>query len=130
MPSSVIYLYIYMYIYIYKCIYINVCIYIYMYIMSIYLSIYLSIWLSIYLFIFLYIYILQYWRVTGLSNLEKQPFADVLQNRFSWIFCNIHSKAPMSESLFNKVTKRKDSKETPIQVLYCKFCEIFKNSFF
>ena len=34
----------------------------------------------------------------------KQPFADILQNRCSKEFRNVHRKAPMLESLFNKVT--------------------------
>ena len=34
---------------------------------------------------------------------QIQSFADVLQNRCSSEFCNIHRKTPMLESLFNKV---------------------------
>ena len=34
---------------------------------------------------------------------QKQPFADVLQNRCSYKFRNIHTKATVLESLFNKV---------------------------
>ena len=38
------------------------------------------------------------------SEWLKQPFADILQNRCSKEFRNVHRKAPMLESLFNKVT--------------------------
>ena len=38
-----------------------------------------------------------------IKSVQKQPFADVLQNRCSWKFCKIHSKTPMLESLFDKV---------------------------
>ena len=34
---------------------------------------------------------------------QKQPFADVLQNRCSLKFHNIYRKSPVLESLFNKV---------------------------
>ena len=34
--------------------------------------------------------------------LQNQPFADVLQNRCFYKFCNIHRKTPVLESLFNK----------------------------
>ena len=34
---------------------------------------------------------------------QKQPFADVLQNRCSYKFRNIHMKTPVLEPLFNKV---------------------------
>ena len=38
-------------------------------------------------------------------KVQKQPFADVLQNMFflySEIFINFHRKTPVSESVFNK----------------------------
>ena len=33
---------------------------------------------------------------------QKQPFANVLKNRYSEKFHNIHKKAPVLDSLFNK----------------------------
>ena len=42
---------------------------------------------------------------TDLLNKQKQPFAEVLQNRYSSKFRNNHMKTP--ESLFNKVTDLK-----------------------
>ena len=36
-------------------------------------------------------------------NIQKQPFADVLQNRCSCKFRIIHRKTPVLESLFDKV---------------------------
>ena len=41
-----------------------------------------------------------------LKSLQKQPYADVFQNRCSKKFPNIHRKASVSESLFNKVQHR------------------------
>ena len=38
-----------------------------------------------------------------IKGFQKQPFADVLQNRCSGKFCKIHRKTHMLESLFNKV---------------------------
>ena len=40
------------------------------------------------------------------SKIQKQPLADVLQNRCSYKFYNIHKIAPGQESLFNKVPYR------------------------
>ena len=40
---------------------------------------------------------------TDRLNEQKQPFADVLQNMYSEKFRNNQRKAPMLESLFNKV---------------------------
>ena len=34
--------------------------------------------------------------------IQKQPFADIFQNRCPWKFANIHRKEPVLESLFNK----------------------------
>ena len=61
---------------------------------------------------------------------QKQPFAYVLQNRFSKKFRNIHRKTPVLESLFKKVVDLKSNAETPTQVLPFKYCEIFKNTLF
>ena len=44
---------------------------------------------------------------------QKQPFADVLENRCSKKFCNVLNY-----------------KESPTQVLTCEYYEILKNSFF
>ena len=41
------------------------------------------------------------------KHFKKQPFADVLQNRYSQKFRNIHRKTPVLESLFNKVARLK-----------------------
>ena len=70
---------------------------------------------------------------SGGRYLPKVPhatFADVLRNRRSLKFCEIHGKKPVAESLFIKVIdlypaillKEKD----PIQVFSDEFCEIFK----
>ena len=40
-------------------------------------------------------------------KMQKQPFEDVLQNRCSSTFCNIHRKTPLLESLFNKFIKKR-----------------------
>ena len=42
------------------------------------------------------------------TTLQKQPFADVFQNRCSFEFCNIHKKTPVLESSFNKVADLTD----------------------
>ena len=64
----------------------------------------------------------------------KQPFTDVLQNRCSWKFLNIHRKKPVLKPLFDKVSWLKACifiwKETSTQVFFCEYCEIFKNSIF
>ena len=60
---------------------------------------------------------------------KKQPFADVLQNRCSWKFHNIHRKTLVFESLFNKVAglllKRDFNTGVFLWILLN-----FKNSFF
>ena len=38
-----------------------------------------------------------------LSYIQKQPFADVPQNRYSQKFRNVHRKTTLQESLFNKI---------------------------
>ena len=58
----------------------------------------------------------------------KQQFANVLQNRCSEKFFNIHRKTLVLKSLLNKVAGLK--KETPTQALFCEYYEIFKSSFF
>ena len=54
------------------------------------------------------------------KGVQKQPFADVLQNKCSEIFCKIHRKVPMLESLFNKVA----------HLLSWDLCGIFKSAYF
>ena len=38
-----------------------------------------------------------------IKGVQKQPSADVLQNRYPSKFCKIHRKTPVLESLFNNV---------------------------
>ena len=63
-----------------------------------------------------------------------QPFINVLQNRFSSNFPDIHKKTPVLESLFNNVTGLMAcnfiKKETPTQVFSCEYHKMFENSFF
>ena len=42
-----------------------------------------------------------------INGVQKQPFADVLQNRCSRKFCKTHRERPMLESLFKKVAHLK-----------------------
>ena len=44
--------------------------------------------------------------------IQKQSFADVLQNRYSEKFRRFHRKAPALEYVFNKVAGVKLQKET------------------
>ena len=68
--------------------------------------------------------------------LKIKPFANVLQNRCSYEFPNIHKKISALESLFNKVTGLMAmacnfiKKETPTQLLSCEYHKMFENSFF
>ena len=65
------------------------------------------------------------------NTCQKQPFADVFQNRCLWEFRNIHRKTPVLESLLNKVAGSQTLlKGTPTLVFSCEYCEIAKNSFF
>ena len=63
-----------------------------------------------------------------------QPFANVLQNRSSCKFSDIHKKISVLESLSNNVTGLMGSsfikKETSTQVFSCKYRKMFENSFF
>ena len=63
-----------------------------------------------------------------------QPFANVLQNRSSYKFLDIHKKISVLESLFNKVTGLMAcnfiKKETPTQVFSCEYHKMFENTFF
>ena len=64
------------------------------------------------------------------SYVEKQPFADVLQNKTLQNFAIFKGKTPVLESLFNKVLALKVKTDDPIQIFSCEYCEIMKNSFF
>ena len=57
---------------------------------------------------------------------QQQQFADGSQNRCSEKVRNICMKAAMFEPLFNKHFY----KEIAAQMFSCKYCKIFKNSFF
>ena len=81
-------------------------------------------------FNFFYLSCLVFSCVYSFSQNKKQSFANVLQNRCSWKFRSIHRKTLALESLFNKIADLKAGKETPTQVLSCKYCKIFKNIFF
>ena len=66
-------------------------------------------------------------------NVKSNSHSDVLHNRCSSKFSNIHIKTPVLESLFNKVLdmvslRAATSKETPTQVLSCQYCKTFKNN--
>ena len=56
------------------------------------------------------------------KNFEKQPFADVLQNRSSEKFFIIHRKHLKICNFLKKTL--------PTQVFSCEYCEIFKTCFF
>ena len=60
------------------------------------------------------------------DQVQWQPFADVLRNRCSQNVRNIRTITPVLEPLFNKHCY----KEIPTQMFSCKYCKIFKNSFF
>ena len=55
--------------------------------------------------------------------MQKLPFANVLQNRYSYKFPDIHKKISVLESLVIK-------KETPAEVFSCEYHKMFENSFF
>ena len=62
-----------------------------------------------------------------------QPFANVLQNRFSYEFFRIRKKISVLESLFNKVTGliacNFIKKQSPTQMFSCEYHKMFENSF-
>ena len=66
--------------------------------------------------------------------MQKQPFANVLQNRCSYKFPDIHKKISVLESLFNKVAGFRPAtllkKETPAQVFSYEYHKMFENIFF
>ena len=63
-----------------------------------------------------------------------QPFANVLQNRYSNKFSDIHKKILLLQSLLDKVTGLTAcnfiKKKTPTQVFFCEDHKMFENSFF
>ena len=66
--------------------------------------------------------------------MQKQSFANILQNRCSYKFPNIHKKISVLKPLFNAVRGLKDynfnKKETPTQVFSFEYHKFFQNSFF
>ena len=58
---------------------------------------------------------------------QKQPFADVLQNRCSGKFCKIHRKTPLLESLFNKVTDLKRVYHKCFPMIFANFSRTLYN---
>ena len=67
-------------------------------------------------------------------NQQKQSFADIVPNRYSQKFRNIHRKTPVLESLFSKVAGLEVShlikKRLQQHSFSCKYCKIFRNNFF
>ena len=65
---------------------------------------------------------------------EMQLFANVLQNRCSSKFSNIHVTISLLESLLNEITGLMAcnfiKKETPTLVFFCKYHKMFEKSFF
>ena len=59
-------------------------------------------------------------KVGVILETSVQSFLDVLQNRCSYKFCNIHRRTPVLQSLFNVVAG--------LKVFSCEYCEIFKNT--
>ena len=55
------------------------------------------------------------------DDVQKQPFADVLENRCSKKFCNIHRKTPALEQLYKRDSSSGFSYE---------YYKIFKNNVF
>ena len=61
---------------------------------------------------------------------KKESFTDVLQNKCSEIFRNVHRKIPALRSLFNPEGLQLYLKETPTQVFPCEYYDMFKNTSF
>ena len=55
------------------------------------------------------------------NKFQKQPIADIFQNRCSQKSRNIHKKAPVFESLFNKVAG--------LKTFSCEHCDFLRNTF-
>ena len=68
------------------------------------------------------------------SELEKQPFTDVFQKRYSEKFSQISQETPLLESLLNIAAAQKaynfTKKKNPTQAISCKHCIILENAFF
>ena len=63
---------------------------------------------------------------------QKQSFADIPQNRYSWKFCKLHKKALVLEFLFKKHAGWRlttSLKKTSTHVFSCEVYETFKNTF-
>ena len=56
-----------------------------------------------------------------IKDVQKQPFADVLQNKCSWKFCRIHEKTLVLESFFNKVAGLKRPQHKCFPMIFAKF---------
>ena len=62
------------------------------------------------------------------NGAQKQPFADVFQNRCSQKFRDIHWKMTVLEPVFYKVPGLQIyKKEIPTQEFSFEYCKIFKN---
>ena len=55
-----------------------------------------------------------------IKGVQKQPFADILQNRSPGKFFKIHSKTPVLESLFNKVAGLKGLHHNDFSMIFPK----------
>ena len=67
------------------------------------------------------------------SNVQKQSLEVFYKKRCSQKFRKFHGKTSVLESLFNKAAGlglQLYQLETPTQMLSCKICEIYKNTFF
>ena len=64
---------------------------------------------------------------------QKQPYADILQNRCCKKFCNIYRKTSVLEFLFNKVAGLSTSSQKRLQhrwLQQSENCDIFTNRFY
>ena len=66
------------------------------------------------------------------NTIQKQPPQVLYKNRCSYIFRNSHRKTLEFESLFNKVAGLQATllKGDFNPVVFCEYCEIFKNTYF
>ena len=62
------------------------------------------------------------------QKMQKQPFANFLQNRSSYKFPNIHKE--IFVTVRGQKTCNFNKKETPVQVFSSEYHKIFKNNFF
>ena len=78
--------------------------------------------------IFLLVLLKIFWNFETLSkSTQKQPFSCVFQDRCPGKIRKLHKKMPVLESLFNKVSR---NKETQAQVFSYVFCEGFTSNVF